>query len=125
MTKIEQDLHDMKYLAVPNMIGKHIYMKRYNAADAITIFYIYKIEEIISEYPTRYKTANCYRLVVPDNREIKAFVYDDINEIQLSYMNDILYEMTYDEYLATFRTFVQCDACYVKDLPSKIIQDNC
>ena len=125
MTQIERDTRNMKYLATEDMIGKHIYMKRYNAQDQTTIFYIYKINEIVSEYPTRYKTQNCYRLVVPDNRDMKAFVYDDVNDIQLSYTNDILYEMTHDEWLATFRTFVYCDGCQVSQLPTKIIQDEC
>ena len=123
MTKFEQDLKNMKYLANADMIGRYIYMKRYLKKENITVFYIYKIDSIITEYPTRYKTQNCYRFVVPDNTNMKVFVYDDVNEIQLSYTDDTLYEMTHDEWLDTFRTFVQYDGCQVNELPSKIIQD--
>ena len=125
MTQIEKNTKDLKYLANENMIGKYIYMKRVLKDDNVTVFYIYKINEIISEYPTKYNTKNCYRLVVPNDINMKAFVYDDINEIQLSYTNDILYEMSHDEWLATFRTFVYCDNCKVSQLPTKIIQDEC
>ena len=60
--------------------------------------------------------------MIPKNENCKAFVYDNPQKIIIKPI-DILYEMSFSEYVNTFREFVKNEGKLVKELPSKIIQD--
>jgi len=112
-----------KYINVysgEGMVNKYIYLKREN--NQYTMYYIFKIDEILSTSPTIYNTPKCFMLSVPKMRGLKAFVYENVNSIELR-QQDELYEMTSSEWLNTFRVFVANEGQYVENLPAKIIQD--
>lgn len=116
MKKLDNDIYGDQ-----NINGKYIYLKRSDAEN--DMYYIFKIISIINaEYPVKYGIHGCYMMLVPQNNERKAYVYDRYNELELKY-TDELYELTYDEWLNTFRTFVKYEGEYVKNLPTKLIQD--
>ena len=102
------------------MIGKYIYMKRSNKE--MDIYYIFNIKNIIEENPVIYKTNKCFYFCVPFNKERKCFCYDDKVNLELKY-SDILYELSYEEWIDTFRSFVDNEGKYAHELPDKIIKD--
>ena len=102
------------------MIGKYIYMKRSNKE--MDIYYIFNIKNIIEENPVMYETDKCFYFCIPFNRQCKGFCYDSKTNIELT-NKDVLYELSYDEWLNTFRSFVENDGKLVSDLPAKIIKD--
>ena len=61
--------------------------------------------------------------MIPEDKNRKAFLYDNYKEITVNGLVDILYEMTFSEYVNTFREFFKNDEKYVYEIPSKIIQD--
>lgn len=106
--------------AKPSMIGKYIYMKRSN--DEMDIHYIFNIKNIVEEKPVRYETGKYFYFCIPFNKERKCFCYDDKLNIELKY-TDVLYELSYKEWLDTFRSFVDNEGKYVYELPDKVIKD--
>lgn len=124
MKKLEtQDIKETFNLYASNeMIGKKIYMKRTDKES--DMYYIYSISDIINtSFPIKYELKNCFMLLVPKNQDRKVHVYEKYKDIELKYI-DVLYELDYNEWLETFRVFVKYDGDYVRNLPSKIIQDN-
>jgi len=116
MKKLDNDIYGDQ-----NINGKYIYLKRSDTEN--DMYYIFKIISIINaKYPFKYEIQNCYMMLVPKDAERKAYVYDKYKEIELKY-TDEMYEMTYDEWLNTFRVFVKNEGEYVKNLPYKLIQD--
>lgn len=116
-------INQSKYINVysgEGMVNKYIYLRRENKQ--YIMYYIFKIGEITSITPTIYKTTKCFMLSVPKTKGCKAFVYKDINSVEVKPQEE-LYEMTQSEWLDTFRVFVANEGQYVENLPSKLIQD--
>ena len=106
-----------------NLINKYIYVKL-EKSDS-NLYYIFSIKSIDSEidYPNIvYYTNKCYLMYVPKNNECRAFVYDNYDKVSIS-MNDELYELSFSEFVNTFRTFIQNHGKYPNELPSKLIQN--
>lgn len=99
----------------------YLYMSRSDKEN--DMYYIFKVEDILTKtFPIKYKLKHMYMMLVPKNPERKAYVYDKYNEYEIKY-SDVLYKMSYDEWLNTFRIFVKYDGEPVKSLPVKLIQD--
>ena len=87
------------------MLNKYIYMKREDNDNKL--YFIYKVKSIINEnFPVIYGCDKMYVLVAPKNRKQDITVKDNINSIELL-NNDILYQMSIDEYIGVFRSFVE------------------
>ena len=106
--------------AKDSMIGKYIYMKHTNKE--MDIYHIYSIKSVINGKNIQYETNKHFYFCIPFNRQCKGFCYDSKTNIELT-NKDILYELSYDEWLNTFRSFVENDGKLVSDLPAKIIKD--
>lgn len=101
--------------------NKYIYVKRSDSEN--DMYYIFKVISVLhNEYPVKYSISNCYMMLVPKDVNRKAYVYDRYDEFEIKY-TDELYEMSYEEWLNTFRVFVKNEGEYVKNLPYKLIQD--
>ena len=114
---------DIKNYISKDIIGKYIYYKE-ERQDSY-LYYICYVKDIDFNDATNniiYYTNKCYLLFVPKNKDLKAFVYDNYDKINISVKFD-LYELTFTEFVNTFRTFIDNDGKQVSELPSKIIQD--
>lgn len=88
------------------MLNKYIYMKREDSENKF--YYLYKINNIINDVnPIKYECIKMYILVVPKNTNKSITVKDSIKTIELT-NNDILYQISIDEYLGIFKVFVEC-----------------
>lgn len=86
------------------MLNKYIYMKREDKDNKL--YFIYKINSIINEnFPVIYGCNKMYVLVSPKNKQ-DITVKDNINSIELL-NNDVLYQISIDEYLKIFKLFVE------------------
>jgi hypothetical protein len=86
------------------MLNKYIYMKREDKDNKL--YFIYKINSIINEnFPVIYGCDKMYVLVSPKNKQ-DITVKDNINSIELL-NNDVLYQISIDEYLKIFKLFVE------------------
>ncbi len=86
------------------MLNKYIYMKREDKDNKL--YFIYKINSIINEnFPVIYGCDKMYVLVSPKNKQ-DITVKDNINSIELL-NNDVLYQISIDEYLKIFKSFVE------------------
>jgi hypothetical protein len=83
-----------------------------------------KSDIIDNENVVTYKTKKCYIFSIPIQQNQKCYLYENYNEIDLDIHKDILYEMSFEEFVNTFRTFIKYDGFIANDIPSKIIQDN-
>jgi len=109
-------IHNTPKINVYKQLGmknKHIYMKRKNSE--YTMHYIYIIDSIEDEDPVKYLTSKAYMLSIPHNRELKAYVYEDLQYIKLL-PNDTLYELTRDEWINIFREFVSLEGVLSKNI---------
>jgi hypothetical protein len=71
------------------------------------LYFIYKIKSIINEnFPVTYECDKIYILVVSKNKKQNITVKDNINKVELL-NTDILYQISIDEYLGMFRSFVE------------------
>lgn len=123
MQKIFNNIEQNNYTS-PNLIGKHIYFK--DSQKDSDLYYIFEIKSIdsTSNIPyIIYKVDRCYMMFVPKNKDCKAFLYDTTTEIKISPSKHELYEMSFAEYVNTFRSFVKNTGKLVKDLPTKLIED--
>lgn len=103
------------------MKGKWIYVKRYNKD--MDIHYIFKVKNVVPRSnPVEYVVERQYYFTIPFNHEKQCFCYDSKNNFILQHQ-DVLYEMSYDEWLDTFREFVRNEGVVAGDVPTKIIQD--
>jgi hypothetical protein len=101
------------------MINKYIYMKRED--DNKYMYFIYNITDISNRsFPITYKCERAYVLNIFKNRLTNANVYDNIEYIKLD-VNDVLYQINPQEYLAIFRLFVECEGTKCKALPNPIL----
>lgn len=103
------------------MINKYIYMKRITTD--MTLYHIYKIDKVINEdtYNIIYESERSFVFKVPKDKNQCAYTYDDIKQIHIN-AYDELYELSKNEWLNTFRVFVENDGIKAKSLPDKIIQ---
>lgn len=121
MNQILNNKYHNNYIS-DNIIGKYIYYKE-ERKDAF-LYFILVVKSIDhDETNIIYYTDKCYLLYVPKNKDLKAYVYDNYQKVNISTKFD-LYEMTFTEYVNTFREFIKCDGKLVTELPSKIIQDS-
>ena len=106
-----------------SLINKYIYYKD-ERTDSY-LYYIFSIKTIDPEfdYPNiTYFTNKCYLLYVPKNKDCQVFVYDNYDRVNVSPNKD-LYELTFSEFVNTFRIFIENHGKKANDLPDKIIQD--
>ena len=90
-----------------SMLNKYIYMKREDNENKF--YFIYKIESILKEiFPVTYSCNKLYILCVPKDKNKKITVIDNINKLELA-NNDILYQISVEEYLGMFKVFVECE----------------
>ena len=88
------------------MLNKYIYMKRDDKETKM--YFIYKIKSIIKDnFPIKYECEKLYILIVPKDRNKTISVKDDLHLLELT-NNDILYDISVDEYLGMFKIFVMC-----------------
>ena len=116
MITIEQNNHYNNEL-----IGKYIYVKQSN--DEMDIHKIFKIVEILNEYPVIYKIEKYYYFTIPYNKECKCFYYKGSKDTYEVNYSDTLYILENDEFINTFRAFIKNDGKSPNEIPSKIIQD--
>ena len=121
MNKIINSLKHNIY-ASDVMVGKYIYYKS-KSSDA-NLYYIFNIESVIpiNETEIKYKLKRCFLMYVPVDENRTSFLYDNYKDITI-YASSELYELTFAEYVNTFRVFLQNDGKVVKELPDKLIQD--
>lgn len=113
MEKIEKTKHLSNY--IDNILeNKYIYMIRKTKEN--NQLYIYQIINIECKYPVIYKIKKCKMLNIPDNKQIKSYIYDNnLSEIQIQ-PNDIIYKLTDDEFINIFRKFITLDNTYIQSL---------
>ena len=107
-----------------DLIGKYIYYKE--ERDNSYLYYILKPKSIDYNEITNdiiYYVDKCYLLYVPKDKNLKAYVYDNYEKVNILTKFD-LYEMTFAEFVNTFRAFVNNNGKLVSELPAKLIQDN-
>lgn len=121
MQKILNNSNQNNYIS-KSLIGKYLYFKD-ERSDSY-LYYIFTINniELQEDESIIYKTNKCYMLYVPKNKELKAYVYDNYDKVTITLKHE-LYEMTFTEFVNTFRTFVNNDGKSVVELPTKLIQD--
>ena len=107
------------------LIGKYIYVCKSNTDNKL--LYICKINNI--EYDgnitdIKYICDKVYVFMIPNDTNRKAFLYDNYTCVSIDGFNDELYELTFSEFVNTFREFITNDGKLVSELPDKIIQDN-
>lgn len=101
------------------MVNKYIYMKREDSEKFL--YFIYRIEKIENKsFPIKYECTKAYILSIYKDYKTTATVYDNIKIIELN-NNDILYQISIEEYIAIFRAFVECQGTVCKKLPDPII----
>jgi hypothetical protein len=120
MRKLERSRTEDQYIKEERVCNKYLYYTT-TTKDA-TLYYIFKCETIMSNSPVKYGCSRCYCFLVPKDNSCKCFLYDNYKHITLP-PNTNLYEVTFGEYVDTFRVFVENDGKYPSELPSKIIQD--
>ena len=88
------------------MLNKYVYMKREDKENKM--YFIYQIASIIKDtFPITYNCNKLFVLIVPKNKSKQITVIDNLNKVELT-NNDILYDISVNEYLAMFKTFVMC-----------------
>ena len=88
-----------------------------------TYYHIFKLGDvIIQKDDIILDTIACYSFMVPVNKNLQAFLYDDCTKIKIK-KTDSLYKLNESEYLETYLTFVRNDKKKVYELPPKLIQD--
>ena len=120
MKQIIKDIHNY---TSNDLIDKYLYYKE--ERNDSNLYYIIKINSIDFDQNSQditYLVDKCYLLYVPKNDELKAFVYDNYTKVDISKDSD-LYEMSFTEFVNTFRVFVNNNGKLVSELPSKLIQD--
>ena len=115
--------NDIKNYMSSDLINKYIYYKE-ERRDSY-LYFILNVKNIDFNEITNniiYYTNKCYLLNVPKDLTQKAFVYDNYTKVNISNNFD-LYEMSFAEFVNTFRIFINNDGKLVSELPSKLIQD--
>ena len=95
-----------------SMLNKYIYMKREDTENKM--YFIYKIDSIINDkFPIIYECNKLYVLISPKNKNKENSVKDNLTKLELT-NNDILYQISIDEYLGIFKVFVECQGTKMK-----------
>lgn len=103
---MEKILNILKYntYGLSNMINKYVYMERHDANN--NTYFIYQIKSILCEkFPVKYKCNRLYILNIPKDNNKKAYIYDNLDELELS-NSDTLFQLSFDEYLKYFKAFI-------------------
>lgn len=123
MNKLLNSINHPKYMS-EELLGKYIYFsKKYSDSQVHYIFNIKSMDVSGGISKIIYKCDKAYMFMIPEDKNRKAFLYDNYKEITVNGLVDILYEMTFSEYVNTFREFFKNDEKYVYEIPNKIIQD--
>lgn len=104
---MEKILNILKYntYGLVSMLNKYIYMERHDPES--DLYFIFKIVNI--EHPKNPIKYNCDRLFILNiqkDKKDKAYVYDNLKDIELT-NNDTLYQISLNEYLTIFKSFVK------------------
>lgn len=113
---MEKILNILKYntYGFSSMINKYIFMERHDTHN--DIYFIYQIKEILNEkIPIKYKCNRLYILNIPKDKNKKAYVYDNLTELELT-NNDTLFQLSFDEYLKYFKLFIDMSDTTKKSL---------
>lgn len=95
-----------------SMLNKYIYMKREDTENKM--YFIYKINSIINDkFPIIYECNKLYVLIAPKNKSKENSVKDNLTKLELT-NNDILYQISIDEYLKMFKMFVEYEGTKMK-----------
>lgn len=119
---MKQIIKDLNEYTSNNIINKYLYYKE-ERQDSYLYFILIVKSIDYDETNITYYTDKCYLLYVPKNLSNKCFVYDNYTKVNISTKID-LYEMTFAEFVNTFREFIKYDGKLASELPSKIIQDS-
>ena len=123
MNKILSNEKSNIYKSSEILNGKYLYVKKSN----IDYDYhcIFTINDILlnTNHTITYKTKKCYIFAIPFNKDSKCYLYENNKEITINQSKDILFEMTFEEFVNTFREFVKYDGYNANSIPTKIIQD--
>lgn len=103
-----------------DLIGKFAYVSQ-QFIDC-SCHHIFKITDIIDESKPTYLTDKHYMFAIYKNPQHKCFCYDGNKELELSF-KDQLYILDEDEYIGSFRNFVNNEAKRACELPDKLIAD--
>lgn len=111
---MEKILNILKYntYGLNPMINKHIYMERHDLNN--DMYFIFQVKSILSEkLPVKYECNRLYILEVPKDKNKKAYVHDNLRKLELL-NNDTLYQISLDEYLGIFKSFVELSGSKMK-----------
>jgi len=122
MNRILSDKKSNIYKSKEILNDKYLYLKKTN--NNYDYHYIFNISNIIeNDNYIKYKTKKCYIFAIPFDNNSKCYLYEKNNEIEINQLKDVLYEMTFNEFVNTFRTFIKYDGMLKHEIPVKIIQD--
>lgn len=119
MTKLDKSIYDN----LDELSNNFLYLKQETKeAYLYNIFKVVSLEKNKYTNQITYQTDKYYMLFVPKLASGTTFIYDTYKTISLGF-NDLIFKMTQQEYLDTFRSFLSCEGKRANELPSKIIQD--
>lgn len=113
---MEKILNILKYntYGISSMINKYVFMERHDMSN--DTYFIYQIKDILNDkLPIKYKCNRLYVLNIPKDKNKKAYVYDNLIELELT-NNDTLFQLTFDEYLKYFKAFIDISGTSKKSL---------
>lgn len=95
-----------------SMLDKYIYMKREDVENKM--YFIYHIKSILKDsFPITYECIKSYILIVPKDKNKTLSVIDNVTKIELT-NNDMLHNISVDEFLGIFKIFVECQGTKMK-----------
>lgn len=101
------------------MVNKYIFLKR--EEEDKYLYFILKVNKVLNNvFPIKYECLRQYVLIIYKDRKRKTTVLTDLNTLELT-INDVLYQLTYDEYIALFRLFVEKQGMITSPLPNPIL----
>lgn len=103
---MEKILNILKYntYGLPSMLNKYIFMERQDMENHL--YFIFQIKSILHEtFPTKYECNRLFILNIPKDKNKKAYVYDNFDELELL-NTDTLYQISIEEYLKFFKVFI-------------------
>ena len=113
---MEKLLNIIKYntYGMPSLIDKYVFMELHDINN--DIYFIFQIKEILNAtLPYKYSCNRLYVLNIPKNKKEKAYLYDNLTEIELLY-NDTLFQISFTEYLNYFKSFIDISDTTKKNL---------
>ena len=113
---MEKILNILKYntYGLSSMINKYVFMERHDINN--DTYFIFQIKTILNEkFPIKYQCNRLYVLNIPKDKNKKAYLYDNLTELELL-NNDTLFQLTFDEYLKYFKSFIDLSDTTKKSL---------